>query len=106
MRTAESLTERVTNRQDMIDPKTLDELVRRCIKALPDDLGQLSDEFGQNVKAAFSVALSRADLVTREEFDVQSAVLTRTREKLIQLEETVKELETRLGNQASENASA
>ena len=90
----------------MIDPKALDELARRFIKALPDDLGQLSDEVGQNARAAFSAALSRADLVTREEFDVQSSVLTRTREKLTQLEETVKELERKLEHQADEDTSA
>lgn len=90
----------------MIDPKALDELARRFIKALPADLGQLSDEVGQNVKAAFSAALSRADLVTREEFDVQSAVLTRTREKLSQLEATVEELERKLEQGADKDHSA
>ena len=88
----------------MIDPKGLDDLAWRFIKALPDDLEQLSGSVGQNVKAAFSAALSRADLVTREEFDVQSAVLTRTREKLIELEKTVKELERRLEERAGEAA--
>ena len=87
----------------MIDPKTLDELAQRFIKALPDGLGQLSDNFGHNVKAAFSAALARADLVTREEFDVQSAVLTRTREKLTALENIVNELERKLDERTPEN---
>ena len=86
----------------MIDPKTLDELARRFIRALPDGLEQLSDDLGQNVKAAFSAALSRADLVTREEFDVQSAVLARTREKLTELEKTVTTLERRLQDPAED----
>ena len=90
----------------MIDPKTLDELARRFIKALPDGLEQLSDDFGQNAKAAFTAALSRADLVTREEFDVQSAVLTRTREKLTELEKTVDELERRLDDRVAEDGGA
>ena len=86
----------------MIDPKAVDELARRFIKALPDGLEQLSEDLGQNVKAAFSAALSRADLVTREEFDVQSAVLARTREKLTELEKTVTALERRLQGTASD----
>jgi hypothetical protein len=42
-------------------------------------------------------ALSRMDLVTREELDVQQAVLARTRQKLEALEQKVAELEARLG---------
>ena len=86
----------------MIDPKILDQLATRFIKALPDGLEQLSDDLGQNLKAAFAAALSRADIVTREEFDVQSSVLTRTREKLTELEKTVAKLEHGLARDATE----
>ena len=89
----------------MIDPKTLDELARRFIKSLPDGFEQLSEDLGQNLKAAFSAALSRAELVTREEFDVQSAVLTRTREKLDALERTVSTLEQERQKRAAEDGS-
>ena len=47
----------------------------------------------KNARALLSSFLSRLDLVTREEFDVQSEVLRRTREKLEQLEAKVAELE-------------
>ena len=47
----------------------------------------------KNLKAALTQAFARLDLVTREEFDVQSQVLARTREKLTQLEARVAELE-------------
>ena len=40
--------------------------------------------------------LARLDLVTREEFEVQRAVLLRTREKLEALQAQVAELEARL----------
>ncbi len=89
----------------MIDPKTLDKLAKRFIKSLPDDVGQLSDELGQNLKSAFSAALAKTDLVTREEFDVQSAVLYRTREKLHALEKTVSELERRLEQRVTDGGS-
>jgi BMFP domain-containing protein YqiC len=47
----------------------------------------------KNARALLSGFLSRLDLVTREEFDVQTEVLRRTREKLEQLEAKVAELE-------------
>lgn len=47
----------------------------------------------KNLKASLAVWLSRLDLVTREEFDVQTEVLARTREKLQALEARVAELE-------------
>lgn len=49
----------------------------------------------QNLKAGLTGWLSKLDLVTREEFDVQAEVLSRTREKLTQLEVRLKELEAR-----------
>ena len=49
----------------------------------------------QNLKAGLTGWLAKLDLVTREEFDVQSEVLSRTREKLTQLETRMKELEAR-----------
>lgn len=49
----------------------------------------------QNLKAGLSGWLSKLDLVTREEFDVQAEVLSRTREKLTQLEARLKDLEAR-----------
>jgi BMFP domain-containing protein YqiC len=49
----------------------------------------------QNLKAGLSGWLSKLDLVTREEFDVQAEVLSRTREKLARLEARLSELEAR-----------
>ncbi len=49
----------------------------------------------QNLKAGLTGWLARLDLVTREEFDVQAEVLSRTREKLSQLEARLKDLEAR-----------
>lgn len=47
----------------------------------------------QNLKAGLTSMLGKLDLVTREEFDVQTEVLARTREKLTQLETRLAELE-------------
>ncbi len=85
----------------MIDPKTLDGLVARIAAGLPAGIGQVHEDLRKNVEAALSAALTRMNLVSREEFDVQSAVLARTREKLTALEAKVGELEQLLdGDQA------
>ena len=77
----------------MIDPKTLDALVKQIAEGLPDGFSQVHEDLRNNLHAAVSAALSRMELVSREEFDVQSAVLARTREKLTALEAKVTELE-------------
>jgi ubiquinone biosynthesis accessory factor UbiK len=50
----------------------------------------------KNLRALFSAALSRLDLVSREEFDVQAKVLARAHEKLAALEARIAELEAKL----------
>ena len=77
----------------MIDPKSLDALVGRVADSLPAGFGQVHEDLRNNLHAALSAALARMDLVSREEFDVQSAVLARTREKLTALETKVAALE-------------
>ena len=89
----------------MIDPKTLDDICKRILNALPPGLEQLTEDARKNARSAMSAALARADLVTREEFDVQSAVLARTREKLEALEQTVTALESELRGRAEGQSS-
>jgi ubiquinone biosynthesis accessory factor UbiK len=80
----------------MLDPKQLDDLVARLSSALPKGLQTLQDDLSRNLRSSLEAGLTRLDLVTREEFDVQSAVLGRTREKLALLEAQVAELERAL----------
>ena len=68
-------------------------------RMVPDMARAARDDFEQHARAAVSAALGRLDLVTREEFDAQAAVLLRTREKVEALENRVADLERRLGNQ-------
>ena len=56
---------------------------------MPPGLRESREELQQAFKSALQSGLSRLDLVTREEFDVQRAVLLRTREKLDALERAV-----------------
>ncbi len=81
----------------MIDPKHLDDLARKVAGSLPSGLQVLKEDIERNLRAALEAALAKMDLVTREEFDVQSAVLARTREKLQRLEAQVAELERQAG---------
>jgi hypothetical protein len=80
----------------MLDPKQLDDLVARLSSALPKGIQTLQEDLGRNLRSSLEAGLTRLDLVTREEFDVQSAVLGRTREKLSRLEAQVAELERQL----------
>lgn len=77
-----------------MDPKIVDDLARRVSAALPEAFRTLQTDVDQNFRSALQAALSRLDLVTREEFDVQAAVLRRTRERLEAMEERISELET------------
>ncbi len=77
----------------MIDTKILDDLAQRLAKTVPTGLQVLQDDLKHNLRAGLEAGLSHLDLVTREEFDVQAAVLARTRQKLEALEKQVAEME-------------
>ena len=79
-----------------MDPKTLDDLARKVADAMPAGLRVMQEDLERNLRAALQSALGKLDLVTREEFDVQAAVLARTREKLEALEGRVAVLEKAL----------
>ena len=78
----------------MIDLNHIDDLARRLSDLVPPGLRESREELQQAFKSALQSGLSRLDLVTREEFDVQRAVLLRTREKLEALEREVQALES------------
>jgi len=79
----------------MIDLNHIDDLARRLSGLVPPGLRESREEIQENFKAVLQSGLAKLDLVTREEFEVQRAVLLRTREKLEQLQATVAELEAR-----------
>lgn len=77
----------------MIDLNNIDELARRLSGLVPPGLRESREELQENFKSVLQAGLAKLDLVTREEFDVQRAVLLRTREKLEALETQVQQLE-------------
>ncbi len=78
----------------MIDKTVLDDIAKRVSENVPNGLKFLQEDMEKNLRSALEAGLSHLDLVTREEFDLQTAVLIRTREKLEQLEKIVAELES------------
>jgi len=71
----------------------LDELARKLADSVPGNIKSMGEDMERNFKSMLQSALARMDLVTREEFDVQLAVLARTREKLEALDARLAELE-------------
>lgn len=76
-----------------IDPKSLEDLARRLADAVPPGIAAIRDDLERNFKAVLQGGLARLDLVTRQEFDIQSAVLRRSRERLEELEKRIAALE-------------
>ena len=77
----------------MLDPKKLEELARQISDAVPPGVKSMAEGAEAKVRQVLQAQLSRLDFVSREEFDVQSQVLIRTREKLQALEERIEALE-------------
>ncbi len=77
----------------MLNPKIFDDLSRRLADGLPQGVQNMQKDIERNLRSGLESALARLNLVTREEFDVQQAVLQRTRAKLDALETRVAELE-------------
>ena len=76
----------------MIDPRMLDDVVSAVARVLP----RTPDDLERNIRAALAAVFGRLDVVTREELEVQAAVLARTRARLEQLEQQVSALEAKL----------
>jgi BMFP domain-containing protein YqiC len=79
----------------MFDTKFIDDLARQISEAIPPGVKGMQEDVQKNIHTLLQGALARLDLVTREEFDAQSQVLARTREKLEQLEQIVSDLENK-----------
>ena len=81
----------------MIDKKSrIEQIIRQILNNLPADPRQLKHGLEKNLRAALNAAFARMELVSREEFDIQSALLQRTRASLDEMEEKVEQLEQSL----------
>ncbi|GAB56147.1 hypothetical protein GPUN_2032 [Glaciecola punicea ACAM 611] len=77
----------------MIDPKKLEEIAKNISNVIPSGMKSMAGDAEEKVKQVLQSQLSKLDFVSREEFDVQSQVLIRTREKLEALEVRLATLE-------------
>lgn len=73
----------------MIKAEVVEEIVSKVEKFIPEDLKTMRQDFGKNMKSILTATLQKADLVTREEFEVQKAVLAKTRAKLEALQKQI-----------------
>ena len=66
--------------------ESIENLAEKLAAAVPEGLRSMREDLEHNFRAVLRSSLNKLDLVTREEFEVQQAVLARTREKLEALE--------------------
>ncbi|MHA6312681.1 MULTISPECIES: ubiquinone biosynthesis accessory factor UbiK [Pantoea] len=93
----------------MIDTKKIEQLARQVHEAMPKGVREFGDDVEKKIRQVLQAQLTRMDLVNREEFDVQTQVLLRTREKLAALEQRLAQLESQSGGSSTPptaNASA
>ncbi|HEA16708.1 hypothetical protein LCGC14_2993600 [marine sediment metagenome] len=88
----------------MINPAKLEEIAKQISSNMPQGVKNLADTFEAKTKQAIQNKLAEMDFVSREEFDVQSQVLIRTREKLVELEAKVALLEQQLTSEQNKPA--
>ena len=84
----------------MINPAKLEEIAKQITDNMPQGVKNLADTLEGKTKQAIQSKLREMDFVSREDFEVQSQVLLRTREKLSMLEQKVTELEAKLAEKS------
>jgi BMFP domain-containing protein YqiC len=84
------------NQDNFNQDNIVNQFIKQFNQAFVPGAQALGEEVQMQIRSAISSALKKMDLVTREEFDTQQAVLTRSREKLDALEKQIAELEQTL----------
>jgi BMFP domain-containing protein YqiC len=77
----------------MLDPKKLEDIAKQITEAIPPGVKTMAEGAESKVKQVLQSQLNKLDFVSREEFEIQSNVLIRTREKLAVLEAKLEALE-------------
>ncbi|KER04159.1 ubiquinone biosynthesis accessory factor UbiK, partial [Photorhabdus temperata] len=80
----------------MLDPKKIEQIARQIQDSLPKGVKEFGDDIEKKLRMILQSQLGKLDLVNREEFDIQTQVLLRTREKLTAMEQRLNELEEKL----------
>lgn len=74
--------------------ESLDKLAKTLAESVPEGLRSVREDLEKNFKSVLQSGIAKLDLVTREEFAVQEAVLARTRQKLEALETRLQDIES------------
>ena len=80
----------------MIKPGEIEDFIQQFLRLLPRDLSRSREDFEKVVRASLNATFSRMNLVTREEFDIQSQLLSNTRAAMDELEKKITSLEKEL----------
>jgi BMFP domain-containing protein YqiC len=80
----------------MFNPKKLEEIAKQVSDVMPAGVKSFGEEVDRKIKQVLQAQLGKLDMVSREEFDVQTHVLLRTREKLAEMEAKFTDLESKL----------
>lgn len=86
----------------MFDPKRLEQIVKQIQDSMPKPVKDLGNDVEQKVREVIQAKLAQLDVVNREEFDVQTQVLMRTRQKLTEMEKRLAELEQKIAAASQE----
>lgn len=79
----------------MINAKKIEEIAKQVSDSIPPGIKNMATDIEDRTKIVLQRKLSQLDVVTREEFDVQTQVLIKTREKASMLEAKLAEFETK-----------
>lgn len=80
----------------MIEPNKLDDFAKKLADHLPGSMKVVQQDFEKNIRAWLQANLTKLNLVTREEFEVQQAVLARTQQQVAQLHQQIAALEQQI----------
>lgn len=86
----------------MFNPQKLEEIAKQVSDALPESVKNFGNDVDRKIKQVLQAQLNKLDMVSREEFDVQTHVLLRTREKLNEMEEKFAQLEAKLSENSTQ----
>lgn len=78
----------------MIDARIIDEVTENFSRYLPDSLKSVKQDMEKNVRSALQASFERMDLVTREDYEIQVAMVSKLRDRLSELEQRVLQLES------------
>ncbi|GAB7218788.1 ubiquinone biosynthesis accessory factor UbiK [Vibrio comitans] len=80
----------------MFDPKKLEQIAKQIHESMPQPVKDLGTDVDQKVRQVIQAQLNKLDVISREEFEVQTQVLLRTRQKLNEMEKKMADLEEKL----------